>query len=63
MICDLDLLVSLPRAELVSGLGEVVKCGFIADPEILRIVEESTGGRPRPGLAGAARGRSSGRSE
>jgi 3-dehydroquinate synthase len=41
VLCDLDLLVSLPPAELVSGLGEVVKCGFIADPEILRIVEES----------------------
>jgi 3-dehydroquinate synthase len=39
VLCDLDLLESLPRAELVAGLGEVVKCGFIADPEILRIVE------------------------
>jgi 3-dehydroquinate synthase len=39
VLCDLDLLASLPSAELVSGLGEVVKCGFIADPEILRIVE------------------------
>ena len=27
-------------AELVSGLGEVVKCGFIADPEILGLVEK-----------------------
>jgi 3-dehydroquinate synthase len=40
VICDLDLLKTLPQAELVAGLGEVVKCGFIADPEILRIVEE-----------------------
>ena len=39
VLCDLDLLVSLPPAELVSGLGEVIKCGFIADPEILRVVE------------------------
>ncbi len=39
VLCDLDLLASLPPAELVSGLGEVVKCGFIADPEILRVVE------------------------
>ena len=30
---------TLPRAELVAGLGEVVKCGFIADPEILDLVE------------------------
>ncbi len=41
VLCDLALLESLPRAELVSGLGEVVKCGFIADPEILRLVEET----------------------
>ena len=39
VLCDLDLLDSLPHAELVSGLGEVVKCGFIADPEILALVE------------------------
>jgi 3-dehydroquinate synthase len=39
VICDLDVLVSLPPAELVAGLGEVVKCGFIADPEILSLVE------------------------
>ena len=41
VLCDLSLLASLPREELVSGLGEVVKCGFIADPEILGIVERT----------------------
>jgi 3-dehydroquinate synthase len=40
VLCDLDLLATLPLAELRSGLGEVVKCGFVADPEILRLVEE-----------------------
>lgn len=39
VLCDLALLASLPRAELVAGLGEVVKCGFIADPRILELVE------------------------
>ncbi|QBX57202.1 3-dehydroquinate synthase [Nocardioides seonyuensis] len=39
VLCDLSLLESLPREELVSGLGEVVKCGFIADPAILDLVE------------------------
>jgi len=39
VLCDLTLLRTLPRAELVAGMGEVVKCGFIADPEILRLVE------------------------
>ncbi len=41
VLCDLATLATLPRAELVSGLGEVIKCGFIADPEILRLVEET----------------------
>ena len=39
VLCDLAVLATLPRAELVSGLGEVVKCGFIADPVILQLVE------------------------
>jgi 3-dehydroquinate synthase len=41
VICDLDLLSTLPQAELVAGFAEVVKCGFIADPEILALVEAS----------------------
>lgn len=40
VICDLDLLQGLPRAEVVSGLAEVVKCGFIADARILELVEQ-----------------------
>lgn len=39
VLCDLALVRTLPRAELVAGLGEVVKCGFIADPAILDLVE------------------------
>lgn len=39
VLCDLDLLVTLPEAELRSGVAEVVKCGFIADPAILSLVE------------------------
>ena len=39
VLCDLALLGTLPPAELASGLGEVVKCGFIADPVILDLVE------------------------
>jgi len=39
VVCDLDLLGSLPEPELIAGLGEVVKCGFIADPAILELVE------------------------
>ncbi|MEV4483795.1 3-dehydroquinate synthase [Micromonospora coxensis] len=39
VICDLSTLDSLPRADLAAGLAEVVKCGFIADPVILDLVE------------------------
>ena len=41
VLCDLSVLETLPRPELVSGMAEVVKCGFIADPTILSIVERS----------------------
>ena len=41
VLCDLSLLESLPHEELVAGLGEVVKCGFIADPAILDLVERT----------------------
>ena len=39
VLCDLDLLATLPDADLRAGLAEVVKCGFIADPAILDLVE------------------------
>jgi 3-dehydroquinate synthase len=39
VLCDLAALETLPHNELVSGLAEVLKCGFIADPEILDLVE------------------------
>jgi 3-dehydroquinate synthase len=39
VLCDLDTLASLPVEELRSGMAEVVKCGFIADPSILELVE------------------------
>jgi 3-dehydroquinate synthase len=41
VLCDLTLLDTLPRDELVAGLGEVIKCGFIADPVILDLVERT----------------------
>jgi len=37
--CDLDNLLTLPRNDLVAGLAEVVKGGFIRDTEILSLVE------------------------
>jgi len=41
VLCDLDVLESLPSAEIRSGLAEIVKCGFIADPSILDLVESA----------------------
>src|SRR5215210_6987382 len=39
VICDLATLATLPRAELSSGMAEVVKVGLIADPRVLDIIE------------------------
>lgn len=39
VLCDLDVLENLPRNELLAGFAEIVKCGFIAVPEILDIIE------------------------
>jgi len=39
VLADLDLLDTLPRNEILAGFAEVVKCGFIGEPEILDIIE------------------------
>src|SRR5262245_47681710 len=39
VVCDLSTLDTLPASDLVAGLTEVVKAGFIADPQILRLIE------------------------
>lgn len=51
VLCDLATLDSLPRGELVAGLAEVVKCGFIADPAILDIIEADPATAADPGAA------------
>jgi 3-dehydroquinate synthase len=48
VICDLDLLATLPGPHLVAGLAEVIKCGFIADPEILTMIESDPTSAVRP---------------
>ncbi|MDQ0673028.1 MULTISPECIES: 3-dehydroquinate synthase [Micrococcaceae] len=40
VLADLDTLNTLPRNEIISGMAEVIKCGFIADPAILDLVEK-----------------------
>jgi 3-dehydroquinate synthase len=39
VVADLDTVSSLPRNDVLAGFAEIVKCGFIAEPEILEIVE------------------------
>ncbi len=46
---DLDLLASLPPAEYASGLAEVIKTGFIADPAILDLIESDPARAARAG--------------
>ena len=38
VVCDLDLLATLPERDLTAGLAEVVKVGFTSDPTILDLV-------------------------
>ena len=39
VLVDLDTLATLPSNELVAGMAEVVKAGFIGDPRILELIE------------------------
>ncbi|HEY7046502.1 MAG TPA: 3-dehydroquinate synthase [Jatrophihabitantaceae bacterium] len=39
VLCDLNVLGTLSQLDYVAGLAEVVKCGFIADPSILDLIE------------------------
>jgi 3-dehydroquinate synthase len=48
VLCDLTTLVSLPRADYVGGLAEVIKAGFIADPAILDLIEGAPEGACSP---------------
>jgi 3-dehydroquinate synthase len=49
VVADLDALAFLPRAEYVSGLAEVIKAGFIADPVILELIEAGPERAGQPG--------------
>ena len=49
VLCDLSVLATLPGADYRAGLAEVVKCGFIADPVILELVEAYRDVVARPG--------------
>lgn len=40
VLADLKTLESLPKNDLIAGLAEVIKCGFIADEKILELIEQ-----------------------
>lgn len=48
VVCDLDQLATVPELDYISGLAEVIKCGFIVDPEILRLVGSDPSGAASP---------------
>ncbi|MFG2225600.1 3-dehydroquinate synthase [Streptomyces sp. NPDC050161] len=48
VLCDLAALDSLPVHDYVSGLAEVIKAGFIADPAILGLIESDPEAAKRP---------------
>jgi len=49
VLADLTTLRTLPRADYAAGLAEVIKAGFIADGEILRLVTEDPAGAATAG--------------
>ncbi|MEV0226323.1 3-dehydroquinate synthase [Streptomyces sp. NPDC050704] len=48
VLCDLAALESLPVHDFVSGLAEIIKAGFIADPVILELIEADPQGARTP---------------
>src|SRR5438270_5048816 len=48
VLADLATLQTLPQADYVAGLAEVIKAGFIADPVILDLVEQDPAGATVP---------------
>jgi 3-dehydroquinate synthase len=52
VLVDLEVLSTLPVAEWVNGLAEVVKAGFVADPVILDVLEKDLAAARQPGGPG-----------
>jgi 3-dehydroquinate synthase len=58
VVCDLDLLDTLPERELAAGLAEVVKHGLIADRDFFEWIEaniDALRSRDKPALAHAVK--------
>lgn len=48
VLCDLELLRTLPPADLRAGMAEVIKVGFVADTRILDLIEADPGAALTP---------------
>ena len=48
VLCDMNFLDSQSTQDYVSGLAEVIKCGFIRDEQILNLVESDLAGAQSP---------------
>ncbi|MFB4307745.1 3-dehydroquinate synthase [Actinomadura sp. GTD37] len=48
VLCDLATLMTMPHEDYISGLAEIIKAGFIADPAILELVEDDPKGAASP---------------
>ena len=51
VIVDFEHLDTLPRNEILAGFAEIVKCGFIAEPSILDVIEASVDRATDPSTA------------
>lgn len=40
VVADLEFLPGLPKNDVISGVAEIVKCGFIAEPRILELISQ-----------------------
>jgi 3-dehydroquinate synthase len=49
VLADVTALATLPPAEYASGLAEIIKAGFIADPVILDLIESDPAAAAKPG--------------
>jgi 3-dehydroquinate synthase len=48
VICDLDVLATVPQEDYVAGLAESIKVGFTHDPRILELIEADPEGARTP---------------
>lgn len=48
VLCDVDVLSTLPREDYIAGLAEIIKAGFIVDPVILDLVAADPEAASRP---------------